>query len=175
MSATVQRVNLEPVTTVLDIWRKDLPLADKALAQPLNALALVDGEWLTINNAYQWVRAANVSSAGTAATVRSFPLFFERGRSDRLGMSERKSTCLFRGEWEADTRIFDATATVGSGAPITAVMQPLKVASITLGSRVYCGLVGHGGSADTNPVVAYVTRLPASNGGKLRIMSGYRS
>lgn len=173
--STVQKVNLEPCTDVLQIWRKDLPLADKTLAEPLNAVALVDGEWLTMNSAYQWVRASVVGTPSDPALVRSFPLFLERGRSDRLGMADRKSTCLFRGEFESDTRIYDAALVVGSGAVIATVMQPLKVATITLGGRNYSGLVGHGGSADTNPVVGYVTRLPAVNGGKLRFISGYRS
>jgi hypothetical protein len=55
------------------------------------------------------------------------------------------------------------------------VLQPLKAATVTIGSRNFVGLVGHGGSADTSPVLGYVTRLPANNGGKLRFISGYRS
>jgi hypothetical protein len=173
--STIQKVNFEPISDVLPIQRKDLSLADKSLAEPNNAQALIDGEWMTLDGSYKWARAAAIGTPGTAATVRSFPVFFERGRSDRLGMAERKTPCLFRGEYEFDTRVYDASATVGSGAPISSVMQPLKVATITIGSRNFVGLVGHGGSADTNPVVGYVTRLPSSNGGKLRFISGYRS
>jgi len=174
--STIQKVNFEPVSDILPIWRKDLPLADQSLALPDNALALVDGEWLTIDTNSKWVRGASVAAAGVAATVRSFICFSERGRSDRMGMSEKKTTALFRGEYEGETRVFDASVTVGTGAaPITTVLQPLKVASITIGSRVYCGLVGHGGTNDASPVVGYVTRLPGSNGGKLRFISGYRS
>lgn len=173
--STIRKVNFEPVSDVLPIQRKDLSLADPSLALPDNAQALIDGEWVTIDSSYKWARAAAIGTPGTAATVRSFPVFFERGRSDRLGMAERKTTCLFRGEWEFDTRVYDASATVGSGAPISSVLQPLKVATITIGSRNFVGLVGHGGAADTSPVVGYVTRLPASNGGKLRLISGYRS
>jgi hypothetical protein len=173
--STVQKTNLEPVTDVLQIWRKDLPLADKTLADPLNAVALVDGEWMTLNSSYQWVRASVVGTPNDPATVRSFVLFNERGRSDRMGMADKKTTCLFRGEHESDTRIYDASAVIGSGAAITTVMQPLKVATIAIGTRSYSGLVGHGGSGDTAPIVGYVTRLPASNGGKLRFISGYRS
>jgi hypothetical protein len=173
--STVQKVNLEPCTDILPLWRKDLPLADKNLADPVNAVALVDGEWMVLNGSYQWARASDVATPGNAPTVRSFVLWNERGRSDRLGMADRKTTCLFRGEYESDTRIFDASAAVGSGAAITTVMQPLKVATITIGARNYSGLVGHGGSGDTAPVVGYVTRLPAVNGGKLRFISGYRS
>jgi hypothetical protein len=173
--STIQKLNFEPISDVLPIQRKDLSLADKSLAEPSNAQALIDGEWMTVDGSYKWARAAAIGTPGTAATVRSFPVFFEKGRSDRLGMAERKTTCLFRGEYEFDTRVYDASATVGSGAPISSVMQPLKVATITVGSRNFVGLVGHGGAADTNPVVGYVTRLPSSNGGKLRFISGYRS
>jgi|SRR6185503_4261553 len=173
--STVQKANLEPCSDILPIHRKALALADKTLAEPLNAVALVDGEWMTINSSYQWVRASVVGTPSDPALLRSFVLFDERGRSDRLGMADRKTTCLFRGEYESDTRIYDASAVIGSGAAITTVMQPLKVATIAIGTRSYSGLVGHGGSADTNPVVGYVTRLPAANGGKLRFISGYRS
>lgn len=173
--STVQKFNLEPVTDVLPIHRKDLALEDKALAEPLNAVALVDGEWMTINTAYQWKRASAVASLGDPALLRSFVCFLERGRTDRLGMADRKTTCLFRGEFESDTRIFDSSVAIGGGAVISAVMQPLKVATIAMGGRNYSGLVGHGGSADTHPVVGYVTKLPANNGGKLRFISGYRS
>jgi hypothetical protein len=54
-------------------------------------------------------------------------------------------------------------------------MQGLKVATVALGGRNYCGLVGHGGSGDSSPVIGYVTRLPASNGGKLRFINGWRA
>jgi hypothetical protein len=81
-----------------------------------------------------------------------------------------KVPLLFLGDYEADTRIYDATATVGSGAAITTVGQPLKVASVDIGGKIVCGLVGHGGAADAHPIVGRVTRLPASNGGKLRFV-----
>ena len=173
--SSVQRVNLEPTTDVLPIHRRDFPLADPSLAAPLNAAALVDGEWMTLNNSYQLVRASNVGTPGNAATKRSFPLFAERGRYDVQAIGSRKMPILYLGVYEVDTRIFDADAVVGSGAAITFVMQPVKVATITIGSRNYSGLVGHGGAADNDPIVGYVTRLPASNDQKLRIIQGWRS
>jgi hypothetical protein len=96
----------------------------------------------------------------------------ETGRTDVQAL--RKTAILWRGDYECDTRIYDAAAALGSGAAITFVMQPLKVATITLGSRNYVGLVGHGGSADDDPVVGFVSRLPANNGTKLRFISGSR-
>ena len=172
--STLSKINFEPVSDILPIWRRDLPLADPAIAEPLNAVALVDGEWMTLNSSYQLLRAANVAVPGTLATLKSFPAWNKRGRYDRLAMAERKTTVLFRGEYEFDTRIFDAAVALGAGAAITFVMQPIKVATITFSGRNFVGLVGHGGAADANPVVGYVTRLPASNGGKLRFISGYR-
>lgn len=177
--STIQKVNFEPVSDVLVVQRRDFPLADKTLSDPLNAVALVDGEWMTIDSSYKLVRAAAIGTLATAgaggrAAVRAFPLFAERGRYDVRAMSEGKMPVLFRGEYEFDTRVFDAVAAAGSGAAITTVMQPLKVGTVAIGTRNYCGLVGHGGAADTDPVVGYVTKLPANNGGKLRFISGWR-
>ena len=174
--STIQKVNFEPVSDILPVWRKDLPLADPSLADPLNAVALIDGEWLTLDANYRWARPVAIGGVvGTCSTVRSFLCFNERGRSDRMGMADKKTTALFSGSYEGDTRVYDAAAAVGNnGAAITTVMQPLKVALITIGARNFIGLVGCT-SATTDAIVGYVTRLPASNGGKLRFLSGYRS
>jgi hypothetical protein len=181
--STLQKINFTPVTDILPVQRRDFPLADPTLAQPLNAICLIDGEWLTLNSAYQAIRATDITSvgayqpAGAAFPPRSFPLFSERGRYDTQAMSMTKMPILWRGDYEFDTRIFDAVATVHGGAAITAPMQPLKVATITFGGRSFTGLVGHGAlsGGDTDPVVGYVTRLPSANGGQLRFISGWRS
>lgn len=170
---TVQRINFEPVSDILATQRRDFPLATPALADPLNALALVDGEWMILNSSYQIARACSASSAGNVATQTSYILFAERGRYDVRALSGTKMPIIMMGELEADTRIYDATATIGaaSGAAIASVGQPLKVGSITIGTRVYVGLVGHGTvGVDTDPIVGRVTRLPADNGGKLRFI-----
>jgi len=174
--STVQRINFEPVTDILPLHRRDFPLADPTLADPTNATTgTVDGEWMTLNSSYQLIRGASIAAAGNGATVRCFPLWAERGRYDVQAMAGRKMPVIFLGAYEFDTRIYDASLVVGSGAAITTVLQPVKVSSIQLGSRFYCGLVGHGGAGDSAPIVGYVTRLPASNGNKLRFISGYRS
>ncbi len=178
--STVQKINFEPVSDILPVNRRDFALAVPALADPLNAVALVDGEWMTINTSYQIIRAADITVLGSAgaagvATLKSFPLWAERGRYDVRAQADVKMPILWRGDYEFDTRIFDAALVAfGAGAAITTVLQPLKVATITIGTRNYCGLVGHAGAADTSPIVGYVTRLPASNGGKLRFISGGR-
>lgn len=172
--STIQKVNFTPVTDILPIQRRDFALADKSLSDPLNAVALVDGEWVTLDTNYKLIRASTVSSAVSRAAVKSFPLFAERGRYDTRAIADVKMPILWRGEYEFDTRVFDASVALGSGAAITTVMQPLKAATVVLGTRNYTGLVGHGGSGDTDPVVGYVTRLPANNGGQLRFMNGWR-
>lgn len=170
--STVQRVNFEPLSNLLQTQIRDKVLSDGTLVNPLNAVALVDGEWMTTDSSDKAVRATAIASVGNGASVMAFPLFAERGRTDVQARAERGVPLIMFGEWEADTRIFDATAVVGSGAAITAQWQPVKVATITIGSRNYSGLVGHGGAADTAPVAGYVSKLPAANGGKLRIHGG---
>ena len=181
--STLQKINFTPVSDILPIQRRDFALADPTLAQPSNPVCLVDGEWLTINGSYQAIRASDITSVGAVKPSgapfppRSFPLFAERGRYDVQAMSLTKMPLLYRGDYEFDTRIFDATAAVGSGAAITAVMQPLKIATIAFGGRNFTGLVGHGllSGGDTDLVVGYVTKLPSTNGGQLRFISGWRS
>lgn len=175
--STIMKVNFEPVSDYIPLQTRDFGLADPNLSDPLNALALTDGEWMTIDANYKLVRAATIASPGNRAAVRSFPLFAERGRTDTRALADVKFPVIFIGQYEFDTRIYDASVALGSGAAITTVMQPLKVATITVSSagRNFVGLVGHGGSADSDPIVGYVTRLPSANSGKLRFLSGWRS
>ena len=181
--STLQRINFTPVESILPLSRRDFPLADKTLANPLNAVCVVDGEWMTLNSSYQLIRATDITVVGTTylpggsvAIPRAFPQFAERGRYDVQSLSSAKMPILWRGEYEFDTRIFDATAVCNGGAAITYPLQPLKCATITFGGRNFCGLVGHGAlSTDVDPVVGYVTKLPSANGGQLRFISGYRA
>lgn len=172
--STVQKVNFEPVSDINPIHRRDFPLADKTLADPGNAVCLVDGEWMSLNASAKLVRATDVATVGNPATGLSFPLFAERGRYDVQAMSERKMPILFLGQYEFETRIFSAAAAVGgaTNVAITSVLQPLRVLTITLGGRNYTGLVGSSYN-DTVPIVGYVTRLSTNNGGKLRFISGW--
>lgn len=172
--STVQKVNFEPVSDINPIHRRDVPLADPTLANPGNAVCLVDGEWMTLDNNGKLVRGSNVAVAADPATKLCFPLFAERGRYDVQAMAERKMPILFLGQYEFETRIYDAAANSGGGTnpAIASVLQPLRVATIALGGRNYTGLIG-GALNDNVPIIGYVTRLPASNGGKLRFISGW--
>lgn len=172
--STVARVNFEPHRDVMPVQRADFALADKTLADPLNAVALVDGEWMTLDSSSKLVRAAAIATPTDQALKNSWPLWAERGRTDVRSMADVKMPILWMNQWEFNTRIFDAAATASNGAAITAMHQPLKVATITIGARNYVGLVGHGGSGDSNIIVGYVTKLPAANGGKLRLRGGMK-
>jgi hypothetical protein len=165
--STIQRVNLEILSDLALDQIRDFPLADKTIADPLNAAAYVDGEWFNLDSTMKAVRACNIASAGNLATLPSFVIFAERGRSDVLAMSQRKVPLIYIGDFEADTRIFDGTVALSGGAAITSMQQPLKVASITIGGKIVSGLVG-AVVGDGEPIVGRVSRLPANNGGKLR-------
>lgn len=172
--STVQRVNFEPVSDINPIHRRDFPLADKTLADPGNAVCLVDGEWMTLNSSAQLVRAADVTTVGDKADAMSFPLFAERGRYDVQAIADRKMPVLFMGQYEFETRIFSAAANInGAGnAAIASMLQPVQVMTVAIGGRNYSALVGSAYTAN-DLIVGYVTRLPASNGGRLRFISGW--
>ena len=166
--STVQRVNLEPRSDLFMVQRRDFPFADPSLANPLNAVAIVDGEWISVDANGLAVRATTIGTPGDTADQQAYVVWAERGRSDVQTI--RKIPTLYGGWYEADTRIFDAAAAVGGGAAITTMGQALKVATITLsgplGGRNYSGLVG---AAMNDPlVVGYVSKLPSTNGGWLR-------
>lgn len=167
--SSIQKVNFEPVSDLLKTQFRDFGLADKTLAEPLNSAHLLDGEWFVIDSNYKAARAASVAGAGNVATQTSYVCFAERGRSDVLASSQRKIPLIFLGDYEADTRLFDAAVALSGGAAITTVGQPLKVASITIGGKTVCGLVG-AAAGDGEPIVGRVTRLPGNNGGKLRFV-----
>jgi len=171
---TIERYNWEPVSDILAIDRRDIPLADKTLLNPQNAAYLIDGEWLKLQDAaYLLERAVDIAAVNNVTTRPAFPLWAERGRTDVRAMSGGKVPVWWMRAWEADTRVFDPAAVVGAGVAITFHGQPLKVASIQpggVGTRIYSGLVGHGGlGVDPDPIVAHVSKLHTLNGGKLRV------
>lgn len=177
--AIVQKVNFEPVSDINMVVRRDFQLADPTLADPLNSVALVDGEWMTLDSTGKLVRATDLTTEGNGVTTPlAFPLFAERGRTDIQALAERRMPVLFMGPYEFDTRIFKATAintgSVGAtqSIAITSILQPLKIVTVELGGRKYSGL-GGADAAGNDPIVGYVTRLPSANGGKLRFISGW--
>ena len=172
--STVQRVNFEPVSDINPIHRRDFPLADPTLANPTNALALVDGEWMNLNSSAKLVRATDVTTLGAVAAAVCWPLFAEKGRYDVQAMAERKMPVLLLGQYEFETRIFDVAANInGAGnAALNTMLQPVKAMTIAIGGRNYTGLVGSS-YTDNGLIVGYVTRIPSANGGRLRFISGW--
>ena len=175
---TILRENFRPVGDVLPVARRDFPLADPTLASPDNAVCLYDGEWMTLNSSYKLERATDITDDSTpdepTAGALLFPLWAEVGRYDVQASADRKTPVLWMGNWEFETRVFDNTVAAGSGAAITALWQPVKVATIAIGSRNFSGLVGHGGAGtDSALIVGYVTKLSTDNGGWLRIRGGF--
>lgn len=170
--STVMKVNFEPARDVLHVERGVFPLSDPTLANPLNPVALVDGEWLTLDSPtnYKLVRAAAIGTPGAEAAKRSWPHWNEMGRTDVQALGERRTVVLWGGFWEFDTRIYKDLV-VGGGA-LFSLLEPVKVCTITIGSRNYCGLTGSQKSDTTAIHVGYVVKLPANNAGKLRIRGG---
>lgn len=172
-----QNENFRPVTDVIPLVRRDFPLTDPTLADPRNPLSYLDGEWMTLDSTGKLVRSANIAAVGNSAgAILSWPVWAENGRTDIQAMADRKPPIIWLNQWECETLIYDASATIGSGLAITTRFQKVKVASIqtngVYGPRVLSGLVGWGGASDTDQFVGYVTRLPAENSGWLRIKGG---
>lgn len=154
--------NLQSPEDILRIFKASAPPSDKNLLNPRNALCFWDGEWIVLSGG-KVIRACDVASEGNASTnLNPKPLFSEKGN----GYSQAHPAGIMdyivgpRGI-RLFTRVYKKTLVVGSGGAITgAYGQGLKVASISVttpdGTRIVSGLVGHGGSGDSHPVVGYV-------------------
>lgn len=170
----IQKVNFELKTDHIAVVRRDFGLSDPTnLLSVTSSTALIDGEWVTFDDTPatlgKLVRATDIGSVGGLASKLAFPVWAERGRTDVMAMSEKKVPILYMGFYEADTRVFDASAVAG-GAAITTTLQPLCLATVTIGSRNYTGLVGSSYTSN-NLIVGYAVRLPSTNGGKLRFIN----
>jgi len=161
------------------MYRAAFPVLDKTLVNPMNAIALTDGEWLTLSNTApgKLERATPIGTIGACAKQLAFPLWNERGSTDIQAIAGNKATIIFRGQFEFDTRIYDPTALTASISAMMNILQPVKVATIQAtvagaGVRNFSGLVGSSYD-DPDPIVGYITRLPPNNGGKLRFIQGW--
>ena len=164
--STIAKVNFEPKSNLLNLEVRNFSYADKSLANPQTATALIDGEWMTLDASYKLVRAADISAAGNAATAPSWPLWAEKGRYDVQSLGEPGGPVVYLGAWEADTTVFDASGMTVGGY--------VSVSSVDIGGTIYSGLVANGtaGTPGAGVTVGVVTRLPTANGGKLRIRGG---
>ena len=160
----------EFTSDLMKIQFRDHPLADPTLIQRDHPQGLAMGEMMTLTNEGRLVRATDISVADDVSTAAvAFPLWSESGRTDIQAMGSKKATVPELGPYEFNTHVFDAAAAIGGGAPISNVLQGVKVATVTVGGRNYSGLVGHGGAGDTAPVFGRVWKLPARNGGRLQV------
>ncbi len=133
----------ELITELQACIRRDFPLAVPAILNPLDAAALVEGEWLELDSANTYLLKRG-TGAGTSGAV--FPVHTERGRYDT--QSIQKVNVIFAGQYEAETMIHDAgSANIG---------DPLMVDSVTIGGVSRRGLkVATTGKA----VVGFVTKI----------------
>ena len=143
------RENFRLVTPVERVERKDLKLADTALANPNNANPLLDGEFLEYDANYKGVRAGG--------SILCWAVWSERGRSDVQAL--RQVPTLYMGTYEADTVIMDPAGPISLG-------DPLMVTNVTIDTLTKSGLK----KWTTGLVIGYVTRIPSANNQKLRFM-----
>lgn len=146
--------HMELVTELMPINRRDFPLDDASLLNPNATNPLLDGEWLTLTDAYQLSRGGLTSSQELAKL--SFQLFAERGRYDVQAIG--KVPVLFIGGYEADCDIVNTPHGLQVG-------DPIMVADVVVGGLHKNGMVLATG-AGRHLVVGWVTRLPSS--GKVR-------
>jgi hypothetical protein len=156
--------NFELVTELQTLTRRDFPVADPTLLQPVGSNPLIDGEFLELNANYMLTRDAaiagftQVGATKESANIMLFPLHTERGRYDTQAIG--KANVLMLGMYEAETQVADLTGLV-VGAPLT--VQTLTGA--WAGKRGLKLKV----AADGVVVVGYVSKLVAGSG-KLRFV-----
>lgn len=142
------------ISEYINTHRRSFEPANLELLDPLNANPLVMGEWLELTTNGKKVQRG--ASGATPASVPSWPLIVEAGRSDT--QSAKKVALAYLGPVEVDTKIMDATGlTVGAA---------VGVADVTVGALTKRGLKAVGAGL----AVGYVTRLPADNNGYLRVI-----
>ena len=147
-------VNLEIVSDVQDIGRRDFTLANKQDVNPTNPACVIDGEFMSLNIDYQITRSL--------AGVLGFAVWAEKGRFDVQAIG--KLTLLMYKPYEADTRVFLSGGTLALGGPLSIS----NVVDIHDGAgAIRSGLAG---TTASQLVIGYVTRMPTNNGGRLRFL-----
>lgn len=159
--------NFELVTELQTLTRRDFPLADPTLLQPLSANPLIDGEWLELTDKYTLDRVPDITGhtavGGTkeGANLLVFPVHTERGRYDTQAIG--KSNILMLGMYEAETKVVDLTG--------LNVGDFLTVANLGAGAGAYQNKRGLAKQVAASGVVivGIVSRLVA-NSGKARFV-----
>lgn len=143
------------LTPVAMVERHDFVVSDRKLLEfdSLAPVPLLMGEWCTLDGTYKLDRAAN-----PGVPPGPWALFAELGRSDTQGIAEGKAPVLFQGTYWAETKIFAGAPVLGAKLEVAQVAYPAGV------NR--SGLQTH--AAGANPVIGYVTKVAADNGGWLQ-------
>ena len=144
--------NFELVTELQTLTRRDFPVSDSTMLKPLDASALVEGEWLELDDNYHLQRGTDYGR------LCVYPVHTERGRMDTQAIG--KANVLFLGQFEAETSVVDNTnLVIGS-----------KLMVKTLASGTFSGKRGLALSDGKSGAVeiGYVTKLPSS--GKVRFV-----
>lgn len=135
--------NMTLLSPVLPVDRRDFPLADPTILNPVGANPLLDGEWLEFDS------SQNLKRASGAGVNPAFAVFSERGRYDTQAI--QKVPVLFLGPYHAQTLIFTATSIVAG--------SPLMVTDVTYQSLTRRGLAL---ATSGNMIVAYAIGLIGS-------------
>lgn len=141
--------NFTLITELQTLHRRDFPLADITLANPLNSDPLLDGEFLELNANYQLQRGAT----GEGIWPNVFPVYSERGRYDVQAL--QKVAVLMLHSYEAETAIYTSAGLVVGSA--------LTVNDVTYQGGSHRGLA-LASSSSGRVVVGYVSRIVAGSG-----------
>lgn len=142
---------LSLITPVNDTFRRDVELADPTLLDPTETTALIQGEWVVLNS------AGKATRVGASSVRGALQVFTQKG--DFSAQSIGKVAVLQLHEYEAETTMFADGLT-------PAVGDPLTVKASTVDS--VAGRSALAAAASGDYVYGFVTKTPATNGGKLR-------
>lgn len=146
-------MSLELITPVNDNVRRDVELADPTLLDPNESDCLVQGEWLTYDSSAKAIRATSVT------TTQVFQVWSQKG--DLAGQAIGKICVLMAHEYEADTDMFKDNDNYAVGSELT--VDDNTIDGVT--GRASLELAASGGF-----VHAICTKIPSTNGGKLRFI-----
>lgn len=144
--------NFELITEIQTLTRRDFPLAVPTLLSPADAVPLVDGEFVTLE---QNSAGGQQLKRDNAQSILSFPVHTEKGRYDTQAIG--KVTILMLGMYEADIKLYAVGTGLAVGTPLV-ISWPATRGVVT----------GKAAPALTDIVVGYVTKAVAN--GKIRFI-----
>jgi hypothetical protein len=140
--------NFELITELQTCLRRDFPLADATILNPINAQPLVEGEFLELNTSYQLARGS-----GVCTNAMVFPVHTERGRYDTQAIG--KANVIMLGMYEAETLLHETTMsgwTVG---------DQLAIDSVTV-SSISRRTITKDTTTDGRIVVGFISKITGS-------------